>query len=200
MTKHSQAGPTARLFDADRTDHELELSADAVGSIGDRQLLWVDVTLSDDPSDSDAVLGMLSFDAEEVRRQWASTSGPNLTVHGDYFLARVVVLPPKGPADAQIFVDLAVGKNIVLTAHREPVEFLAEISSRITPDTTLGAIDSADFATVLLEGLVTSYLELTDLILAEIDKLDRQALKATGDRDLLTDLLARRPPIEAQCN
>ena len=192
VTKHSESRPTARLFDADRTDQQFELSAEAVRSVGDRQLLWVDVTVADDGTDREALLTMLPFGTEEVTAQWASTSGPRLTVHGDYFLARVVVLPSKGAADAGIPVDLAVGKNVVLTAHRQPVDFLAEINSRITADTTLGEIDAADFATVLLEGLVTSYLELTDAILAEVDELDRQALKATGKRDLLTDLVDLR--------
>jgi len=128
---------------------------------------------------------------------WASTSGPRLSVHGDYFLARVVVLHPHKNRDEHVILDLAVGKNVVLTAHREPVEFLAEIDTRITGDTTLGEIDSTDFATVLIDGLVTSYLELTDTILAQVDKLDGEALKPTGTRDLLADLVALRHRIAA---
>lgn len=192
MAKHSAAGPTARLFDADRLDKEFELSREAVGSIGKRQLLWVDFLLSGEPAGDEAFLEMLPFGRDEVTEWWASTFRPRLTVHGDYFLARVVVIPPDGPAEDEVVLDLAVGKNVVLTAHREPVVFLNEINARITADTTLGEIDSADFATVLLEGLVTSYLELTDAILAEVDTLDRQALKATGERDLLTDLVDLR--------
>lgn len=192
MAKHSTAVPTARLFDADKSDKEFELTSEAVGAIGERQLLWVDVLLGDDATDGEAFLDMLPFGSEEVTEWWHSTFGPRLTVHGDYFLARVVAIPPKGPADEQVVLDLAVGKNVILTAHREPVEFLNLINKRITADTTLGEIDAADFATVLLEGLVTSYLEVTDAILAQVDKLDRQALKAAGNRDLLTDLVDLR--------
>lgn len=192
MAKHSASGPTARLFDADRTDQKFELSPEAVGSIGERQLLWVDVLLADHATDGAAFLDMLPFGTEEITEHWASTFGPRLTVHGDYFLARVVVIPPKGPADDQVVLDVAVGKNVVLTAHREPLQFLNLINKRINADTTLGEIDAADFATVLLEGLVTNYLELTDAMLAEVDKLDRQALKATSKRDLLTDLVDLR--------
>jgi Mg2+ and Co2+ transporter CorA len=139
-----------------------------------------------------AFLDMLPFGTEEVTEWWDSTFGQRLTVHGDYFLARVVAIPPKGPADEHVVLDLAVGKNVILTAHREPAEFLNLINKRITADTTLGEIDAVDFATVLLEGLVTSYLEVTDAILAEVDRLDRQALKAGGKRDLLTDLVDLR--------
>jgi Mg2+ and Co2+ transporters len=50
---------------------------------------------------------------------------------------------------------------------------------------------------VLLDGLVTSYLELTDAILAEVDRLDGEALKSTGGRDMLSDLVALRHRIAA---
>jgi magnesium transporter len=192
MAKQTASVPTARLFDADKTDQKFELSREAVAAVGERKLLWVDVLLGDDATDGEAFLEMLPFGREEVTEWWDSTFGPRLTVHGDYFLARVAAIPPKGPADEQVVLDLAVGKNVILTAHREPVEFLNLINKRITADTTLGEIDATDFATVLLEGLVTSYLEVTDVILAQVDKLDRQALKAAGKRDLLTDLVDLR--------
>jgi hypothetical protein len=44
----------ARLFDADRSDKEIDLSANTVGSVGDRQLLWVDLLLTKTPADADA--------------------------------------------------------------------------------------------------------------------------------------------------
>ena len=198
MAKQSQpATNKARLFDADRSDKEIELNATTVGSVGDRQLLWVDALLSGDPAETHKLLALLPFEDTPIERMWESTSGPLLSVHGDYFLARVVVLRPRKNRDEPVVLDLAVGKNIVLTAHREPVEFLTELDTRITGDTTLGEIDSTDFASVLMEGLVTSYLELTDGILAEVDRLDGEALKPTASRDLLADLVALRHRIAA---
>lgn len=187
----------ARLFDADRPDKEIELGPETVGSIGKRQLLWVDAVVPGEAADSESLLAMLPFGTAEVQRMLASKSGPRLTAHGDYFLARVVVLRPRKREDERVILDLAVGQNVVLTAHREPIEFLAELDSRIRDDTSLGEIDATDFATVLLDGLMTSYLELTDVILAEVDKLDGEALKSTGRRDLLTDLVALRHRIAA---
>lgn len=187
----------ARLFDADRSDQVIELDAGAIASIKDRQLLWVDTLLSGESPDARQILDLLPFEREAVERMWGSTPTPRLTVHGDYFLARVVVLRHAGRRDEPVVLDLAVGKNVVLTAHREPVDFLVELDSRIQGDTTLGEIDSTDFATVLIDGLVTSYLELTDAILAEVDKLDGEALRATGRRDLLGDLVALRHRIAA---
>jgi magnesium transporter len=198
MAKPSQPPTTkARLFDADRSDKEIDLSAKTVASVGDRQLLWVDALLTGDPAETHELLALLPFEDAAIERMWASTSGPRLSVHGDYFLVRVVVLRPRKDRDENVVLDLAVGKNVVLTAHREPVAFLAEIDTRIRGDTTLGEIDSTDFSTVLMDGLVTSYLELTDAILAEVDKLDGEALQPTARRDLLTDLVALRHRIAA---
>jgi magnesium transporter len=187
----------ARLFDADRSDKEIELGSRTVASIGDRQLLWVDAVVSGDPNDSQALLTWLPFDVEVVGRMWAMPPVPRLSVHGDFFLARVVVLQALGHRDDSVVLDLAVGKNVVLTAHGKPIEFLAGIDDRIRGDTTMGELDSADFATVVADGLVTSYLEITDAILMEVDRLDGEALKLSGEKDLLTDLVALRRRIAA---
>lgn len=183
---------SSRLFDADRTDRRVELGPKSVKTLTDRQLLWVDCQGSSETEDDRAFLGWLPFDRPAIERMWALPPTPRLVVHGDYFLARLLVLRPAGGRDESVVLDLAVGKNVVLTAHREPIDFLVEIDSRITADTSLGDIDSADFATVLMDGLVTSYLELSDEILARVDELDADALQARGRRDLLDDMVALR--------
>ena len=198
MVKPSQSSATkARLFDADRSDRAVELDAATVASIKDRQLLWVDTGVDGDSKEGGNLLDLLPFEREAVERMWASAPAPRLAIHGDYFLARVVVLREKGRRDERVVLDLAAGKNVVLTAHAEPVAFLDELDRRITEDTTLGEIDSTDFATVLMDGMVTSYLELTDGILAEVDRLDGEALKGTSRGDLLGDLVAIRHRIAA---
>jgi magnesium transporter len=198
MTKQSQPQTTkARLFDADRSDKEIELGPKTVRSVGDRQLLWVDALLSREPTDRHDLLALLPFDSDVVEQMWALGPAPRLSVHGDYFLARFMLLRERAGRDEPVVLDLAAARNVVLTAHRGPVEFLEELNDRIKGDTTLGEIDSTDFATVLLDGLVTSYLELTDGILAEVDRLDGEALKSAGRRDLLADLVALRHRIAA---
>src|ERR1700693_3832519 len=121
MTKHAQSSATkARLFDADRSDKEIELTAKTVGSIGDRQLLWVDA-LVDVETDGHAFLTWLPFETDVVERMWTGAEKPRLSVHGDFFLLRVVVLSQQKRGDERVVLDLAVGKNVVLTAHRDPL-------------------------------------------------------------------------------
>lgn len=68
----------SRLFDADRSDTEIEISSTTVGAIKDRQLLWLDVNFGGDPADRQALLAVLPFDTEVLERMWASASGPRL--------------------------------------------------------------------------------------------------------------------------
>jgi magnesium transporter len=193
----ARARASARLFDADRTDREVELGPKTAKSVSSRQLLWVDLIVSGDPAESSIPLEWLPFDPAELARAWSSAPTPRLTLHGDYFLARLVVLPPDKERQSPEVLDLSVGKNVVLTAHRKPIAFLAELDRRITADTSLGEIDSADFASVLLDGLITSYLERADEVLAQIDELDGIALRSQGHGQLLSDLVALRHRIAA---
>ena len=195
--RKSAAAVSARLFDADRVDRQLELGPTTAKEVSDRQLLWVDLILSGEPPQSPVPADWLPFDSAELTRAWAASGQPRLTVHGDYFLARLVMLRPEKHKDIPEILDLAVGKNVVLTAHHGPIPFLAELNGRITADTSLGEIDSADFASVLLDGVITSYLELTDAILARVDELDGEALESTGRNDLLSELVGLRHRIAA---
>lgn len=200
MTTAADTGTSAaiaRLFDADRIDRVLELGPETAASVADRQLLWVDLTLSGDPPESPIPLDWLPFPPAEIGRAWSATAQPRLTVHGTYFLARLIVPLADEGGDTPEILDLAVGRNVVLTAHRRPIPFLTELNGRITDDTSLGEIDSADFASVLVDGVTTSYLERTDAILARVDELDGDALASTGAGDLLADLVTLRHRISA---
>ncbi|HEY5629633.1 MAG TPA: CorA family divalent cation transporter, partial [Candidatus Limnocylindrales bacterium] len=172
------------------------LGPDTAGSVGDRQLLWVDLTLSGDPPESPIPLEWLPFPPDELAAAWSAPPQPRLTVHGSYFLARLAVPLTGNGRDSAELLDLAIGRNVILTAHRRPIPFLAELNVRITADTSLGELDAADFASVLLDGVVTSYLERTDAILARVDVLDGDALESRNG-NLLSDLVALRHRIAA---
>lgn len=196
MPSHNAtAGAHARLFDADRTDREVVLGPTTAKSVKDRQLLWIDLTLAGEQGKSPVPPEWLPFDEADLTQAWSSPPSPRLSVHGEYFLARLVVI--SSDVERPELLDLAVAKNVVLTAHRKPIAFLADINSRITADTSLGEIDSADFASVLLDGLITSYLERTDVILARVDELDGEALRPQGRTDVLSELVALRHRIAA---
>jgi magnesium transporter len=187
----------ARLFDADRTDRKVTFDAKSVESLTDRQLLWIDLPREADAGAAADGLDWLPFERANVERMWAAPLAPKLSLHGEYFLAHLLIVQADGHGDKTTALDLAVARNVVLTAHDGPIAFLAEINERVTVDTSLGEIDSIDFASVVVDGLLTSYLELTDQILARVDELDAEALKSTGRRDLLAEMVQLRHRIAA---
>jgi Mg2+ and Co2+ transporter CorA len=160
-------------------------------------MLWIDLPREVDAGAAADGLDWLPFERATVEVMWATPGVPKLSLHGEYFLAHLLVIQAKGHREQTTALDLAVARNVVLTAHDGPIKFLAEINERVTSDTSLGEIDSIDFATVVLDGLLTSYLELTDKILARVDELDAEALKSTGRRDLLSEMVDLRHRIAA---
>jgi magnesium transporter len=187
----------ARLFDADRTDRSVELTATTAAEVRDRQLLWIDIR---DDAESEAVgalLRLLPIDGEAAQRFWSSTLQPRLRLSGTYFQLRVLAVNTHDGRDRPTALDMLAGTNFVVTIHPEPIQSLAEFRERLEGDTAVGVLDSGAFAAVLLDGFVTSYLELSDELAATVDRLDEQALRPAGGTDLLGQMVALRHRIAA---
>lgn len=200
-TRAKRTGKTALtiqtvLFDADNADRPVELTAETVGALADRQLLWVD---GEGPAD-DAAIGdvvtLLPVDGAAITRFLARADEPRLELHGDYFQLRVEAIARVGE-DRTTRLDLIAGNNFVVTLHAEPIEFMDDFNDRIEQDTSLGQIDSGDFAVVLLDGLLTGYLRTADELETTVDRLDAEALRPSAVRDLLGEMVALRHRIAA---
>ncbi len=81
MAIQSSSRTSARLFDADRTDKEVEVNLETVASLGERQLLWVDAVLTGEPTDDRRLLEMLPFGTQAhrtmaLRRRAVGTTVP----------------------------------------------------------------------------------------------------------------------------
>ena len=187
----------ARLFDADRVDRSVELTAGTAAAIKDRQLLWVDIR---DEAASEAVgalLALLPVDAEAARRFWNAALQPRLRLTGTDFQLRVLAMNTRKGHDHPTALDMIAGTNFVITIHPEPIQALVEFRERLERDTAVGVLDSGAFAAVLLDGFVTSYLEFSDELAATVDRLDEQALEPPGRHDLLGQMVALRHRIAA---
>ncbi len=182
---------TSRLFDADRSDREIELTPSSVSTIPDRCLLWVD-GVGDDAEAIDSLLETLGLDSTAADVLGDERAAPSLQLHGTHFRLRVATIETREGRERASALRLIAGRNFVLTLHDRPIDFMADFDARIKRDTSLGQIDSAAFAAVMLDLLVTSYLRLADTLETEVDRLDGEALRPTAHRDLLGDLVALR--------
>ncbi len=187
----------ARLFDADRTDRSVALTAETVEAIKDRQLLWVDVRDEVGSEGVDVLLALLPIDAASARRFWKAAKEPRLRLTGKDFQLRVLAMNTVKGRDHSTALDMIAGANFVVTIHPEPIQSLAEFRERLEVDTAVGVLDSGAFAAVLLDGFVTSYLEFSDQLAATVDRLDAQALEAARGEDLLGQMVALRHRIAA---
>lgn len=186
----AQLAINARLFDADHTDRAVELTPGTASDVPDRCLLWVDA-IGDDDAAIDSLFDLLGVDVTAAAVLRDEPADPSLQLHGTYFHLHVATIETGEGREHTSTLDLIAGRNFVLTLHDDPIAFMSDFNERIKRDTALGQIDSAAFASVLLDALVTSYLRLADELEAEVDRLDGEALRP-AQRDLLGDLVALR--------
>jgi magnesium transporter len=177
----------AFLYDAERTDRHVAVDELPVAQLNGQQLLWIDISAEDEIADVATTLGLTG---ETVRAILEPSPEPALFVHDGY--VHIVVVAPGVEVKAHV-LDCVVGENWVLTAHREPVEFLGSFDERIRGDSTLGKLDGQGFLAAILHEHVASYLVELRPIEAELDQLDLRSLTGRIDEEkLLHELVAVR--------
>lgn len=191
--KRTDSGVSVRLFDADRTDRELTVEEALSVKVGERQLLWIDVSERSDQKDQlDELLGKFEV-ASRTRRSLVDPEPvPALAVHGKYLYIRVATFAEAGDPAAVGWLDIVAARNRVMTVHDGPAEFLAGIGERIEADADLGAIDAAGFLAALLDAAVTTYYAAVDRIEEVVDELDGRSLQRDSSVNLLPELVEVR--------
>jgi magnesium transporter len=181
-----------RRFDADRDDRELSLEEAIASRPGNRQLIWIDVIGAIEPAEMEALGKRFEFDAVTRRVLETSAGRPNLAVHGSYFHLCVAAEPGIKRDPDELWLDVVASRNVVITRHAGELELLDEVDQRIKSDTTVGAVEGAEFVAVLLDAVVTSYFAAVDRIDDEIDEMDSNALRDVVENDILDDLVRLR--------
>ncbi len=179
------------LYDATGADQEVSLDATLFGALHDQQLLWIDVT-EFEKSDIYALAPTLRLTTESVHHLLAPGLRPRLDNYGHYFQLNIIVLQEMGNKNLPVELNFIIGKNFVLTLHRQPVEFLDSFDRRIKGDSDLGRLDASAFLAALLDWHITSFFRIIERLEAQIDVLDARALRPQHSRDLLLDLATLR--------
>jgi magnesium transporter len=193
----SPSGRRAWLFDAARTDVPIELGPTTVEKLEERQLLWIDIRDEIASPAVDATLALLPLDGAAARRFLASGQRPRLRLAGTDFELRVLAAVTEDGRDHATRLDVIAGPNFVVTIHAQPIPSFDDFADRLATDTAIGSLDSGAFVAVLLDEFLTGYLELSDALQATVDRLDRDALQASGRSELLNDMVALRHRIAA---
>jgi Mg2+ and Co2+ transporter CorA len=190
----------ATLYDANGRDRQVELSPGTMQGLGEDQLLWVDV----DGRDAHAIERLrIAFDLpSETTTVLASdqATAQLLRYRERVHLRLVAVEPAKSPdgsegaeADASPrSIDIVVAQNVVITSHQGTTSAFDQFLGQMRGDSELGALNAADFLTILVDSVLAGYLELVEAIVRRIDALDQVALRAGRSRAFLAEVVLLR--------
>jgi magnesium transporter len=190
----------ATLYDADGRDRQVELRPRITDGLGEHQLLWVDVdgrdaqaleqlrTTFDLPGETTKVLAIDQAVAQMLRY-------PEM-VH----LRLVAMEPDRSRDDSDILVadasptsiDIIVAQNVVITSHQGATGAFDHFLGQVRGDSQLGALNAADFLTILVDSVLAGYLELVEAIGRRIDALDEVALRASQSQAFLQEVVLLR--------
>lgn len=204
MTETQDTGPKvalrATLYDADGRDHEADLQPGIVEGLGERQLLWIDF----DGRDEKAIARLVELFGltDETAKMLASDRAvAQLLRYPDRVHLRLVAMQPKDPggkADKRLAdvaptsIDIVVAQNVVITGHHGHVTAFDQFLEHIRGDSALGALNAADFLTVLVDSVLADYLGHVETIERRIDTLDEVALRISDADTFLREVVALR--------
>lgn len=155
----------------------------------DTNFVWVDLSgYAED--ELHTVARLLDLDAHAVSRTTASWQRPQLHVFKKHFYVTATV----ARLDAAAYkvhasrLDLFVGNNFLVSAHRPPVPFAARILLRAQQSPELVHLDAAYMLYIVLDELLAHYESLNEQVQSDVEKVEERALTDTSDA-FLSDLL-----------
>ena len=166
-----------------------------MGSLGERQLLWVDVDRDEEepPKGLAETLGLDPRDMSALGNPTAHQ--PRLRRSEERLIVTLHALEPdegKRPKLVQREVELLAGRNIVVTVHEGRIQALDRYVRELDGETRLGALSAADLLSSLADEVIAGYFRIVELIERDIDELDQRALRALPEDDVLAAIVALR--------
>ena len=181
------------LYSADAPDEMLELATVAVGSLDERQLLWVDLG-SPTPEEQAQVARFLGCEPSLLDVGQATRTRPSLVNFGSHFriTAIAVSVPNGGEHVRHDGLILVVGPNYVVTVHEQDTDFLEALRQREQGDSSIGSLSAESFAASLLDWLLNTYFQVLDTIVHDVDRVEVSILGKKGPGKFLTELVRAR--------
>jgi Mg2+ and Co2+ transporter CorA len=193
-------GLRAVLYDAQGQDREVDVGPELVGELGEHHLLWIDL----DGRDEEAIARLVDLFAlpDETAKVLASDRAvAQLLRYSDRVHLRLVAMQASDSEETAnkrvaafgpTSIDIIVAKNVVITSHQGHVTAFDQFLDHIRGDTALGALNAADFLTVLVDSVLAVYLELVEGIERRIDALDEVALRPGQADTFLREVVVLR--------
>ena len=182
-------GLVAWLFQENAELRRVSLEELPTLAADDACFVWVDLS-GYEPTDLEQVAEQLDLPEAAVRVALAGWQRPQLGVFRDRFYVAVTV--PHGELTAQRVLaselDLFVGRNYLVSAHKRPLPFAERVLARAVQNPALLKLDSAFLLSILIDELLAHYEVLTEELEDEVEAMEERALTDSSDA-LLEDLL-----------
>lgn len=182
----------AMLFHAGQDSREFSSLHDALAvDPSSDQLLWIDLEA---PSDHDLqqVADRISLPSAAVDGYRGTDTNPTLENCGKCFWLRVVaVTNAVSPDFTGTVLTLVAGKNVVITLHQAPVEFLETFRKGGASKSAVGTLGSGSFVAALLDWHLGTYFEAVSRFELAVERLEVEVL-STAPRNCLEELRALR--------
>ena len=180
---------TVWFFAPEREPAEVPLTDVARLVADDENFVWVDLSGYAE-ADLRAVADALGLPRAAVRAALSPWQRPRLAVYPAHFFASATV-PHLDTAAYRIDaaeLDLVVGRNLFVSAHKAPLPFAEHLRARATGSPELVQLDAAFMIYIALDELLSYYEELNRRVQAQIEHMEERALRDTSDR-FLEDLV-----------
>lgn len=180
---------TAWLFQPDQAP--MAVPAAAVASLVGvaANFVWLDLCAYSE-ADLREVGRLLGLQRKAVHAALSPWQRPRLAVYAEHFFTSATVPRLDGTAlrvhAAEL--DLFVGQNFLVSAHKQPLPFGAHLLARAQHSPALLGLDAAFLLYLILDEVLAYYEELNEHVQLEIERLEERALHDTSDR-FLEDLL-----------
>lgn len=206
VSKRSEASAVrAILFDDDGFDREAALDRKLVERIGERQLVWIDIDARADAA-IEAIREAAELPDDVAEFLTTDDRTPRLLRYPDHVVIRLIAMQPADGSEStsgesakatSAPIDIIVAKNLVVTVHEGSIKAFDDFQSHVRGDSRLGALDAADFLTILVESVLGVYLQLVDQIERRVDALDEMALRSNQASAFLAEVVALRRRVAA---
>jgi magnesium transporter len=180
---------TSRVFAEGSATHEAALDELRTLAADDERFVWVDLNRYHAP-DLEAVAAELDLPQSAVQTAVAERMRPRIDVYGEHFFVSVAV-PRRVDEGQEVLLnelDLFVGRNYLVSAHRHPLPFTERALARAVQNPVMLKLDSAFLLSILIDELLATYEELTEELEDAIEAIEERALVDESDA-FLNDLL-----------
>ena len=173
----------AYLYDSRGKDEEIDIESADVSRLGDRQLLWINITRVDGDLLHQAVekVGIQGLPRPHEK---CDEGSPEVERYDEFFRFSVdSVLQKEEGGIEGCRVRYLVGKNYVVIMHDGRLGYFDEFREREKGESKLGDLDAESFVATLLDVSLVTYFKAMDDLEKRVDKLDEAVLKKDVDTD-----------------